>query len=69
MDSISDRQLFLQEFKFYDYSDIEISFSIKTEILDLQTLTDFLKLNPTRGWTNEAETYYSTVTDLARFLG
>ncbi|CAM3385115.1 DUF4279 domain-containing protein [Aequorivita lipolytica] len=42
----------LQDFTFYDYSAVEISFSIKTKTLDLQTLTDFLKLNPTRGWTN-----------------
>lgn len=42
----------LQDFTFYDYSDVEISFSIKTKTLDLQTLTDFLKLNPTCGWTN-----------------
>ena len=41
----------LQDFNFYDYSDVEISFSIKTKTLDLKTLTDFLKLNPTRGWT------------------
>jgi len=42
----------LQDFTFYDYSDVGISFSIKTKKLDLQTLTDFLKLKPTRGWTN-----------------
>lgn len=42
----------LQTFSFYDYSDIEISFSIKTKALDLQSLTDFLNLTPTRGWTN-----------------
>ena len=42
----------LQDFTFYDYSDVEISFSIKTNALDLQTLTDFLKLKPTRGWTD-----------------
>jgi hypothetical protein len=42
----------LQYFTFYDYSDVEIAFSIKTKTLDLQTLTDFIKLNPTRGWSN-----------------
>jgi len=42
----------LQEFTFYDYSEIEISFSIKTKEIDLNTLTDFLKLKPTRGWSN-----------------
>lgn len=42
----------LQEFTFYDYSDVSISFSIKTKVLDLQTLTELLRLNPTRGWTN-----------------
>lgn len=46
------RNEILQEFTFYDYSDVEISFSIKTKALDLQTLSDFLKLKPTRGWTN-----------------
>ena len=40
----------IQEFEFYTYSDIEISFSIKTKLLDLQTLTDLLKTKPTRGW-------------------
>lgn len=42
----------LQEFTFYDYSKNEISFSIKTKVLDIDTLTDFLKLRPTRGWSN-----------------
>jgi hypothetical protein len=42
----------LQEFTFYDYSKIEISFSTKTKALDIDTLTDFLKLKPTRGWSN-----------------
>jgi hypothetical protein len=42
----------LQDVTFYDYSDVEISFSIKTKALDLQTLTDFLKLKPTRSWTD-----------------
>jgi len=42
----------LQEFTFYDYSNVEILFSIKTKTLDLQSLTEFIKLNPTRGWTN-----------------
>jgi hypothetical protein len=42
----------LQEFSFYDYSEIEISFSIKTKAFDIETLTDFLKLKPTRGWSN-----------------
>jgi hypothetical protein len=47
----------LQELTFYDYSEIEISFSIKTTILDLQSLTELLKLNPTRGWSN-GEKYF-----------
>jgi hypothetical protein len=42
----------LQDFTFYNYSDVEITFSIKTKTLDLQTLTEFISLEPTRGWTN-----------------
>lgn len=48
----------LQTFSFYEYSDINIAFSIKTKQLDLPSLTDFLKLLPTRGWTN-GEKYIS----------
>lgn len=42
----------LQEHSFYEYSDIYIAYSIKTKVLDLQTLSDFLKLNPTSGFSN-----------------
>ncbi len=43
----------LQTFSFYEYTDIEISFSIKTKQLDLPSLSEFLKLNPTRGWSKD----------------
>lgn len=42
----------LQDFTFYDYSGVEIVFSIKTKDFDLKTLTDFINLKPTRGWTS-----------------
>ena len=40
----------LQTYKFYDYSDIEIEFVIKTKIVDLDSITDLISLKPTRGW-------------------
>lgn len=48
----------LQEFSYYYYSAIEMSFSIKTRELSLEQLTDLLQFEPTCGWTN-GENYQS----------
>ncbi len=40
----------LQYHSFYDYSDVEIQYSIKTKKLNLDLLIDVLKTSPTRGW-------------------
>jgi hypothetical protein len=42
----------LQEFSFYYYSGIEISFSLRTKEMSLESLTELLQLEPTRGWTH-----------------
>ncbi len=46
----------LQYHSFYDYSDIEIQYSIKTKKINLNVLSDLLKVQPTRGW-SFGETY------------
>lgn len=40
----------LQYHSFYDYSNVEIEYSIKTEKFNLDLLTDLLKILPTRGF-------------------
>ncbi|HLL44602.1 MAG TPA: DUF4279 domain-containing protein [Segetibacter sp.] len=40
----------LQDFTFYDYSDVEIEYSIKTRNFSLTYIADILKVNPTRGF-------------------
>lgn len=40
----------LQDFTFYDYSDIEIEYTIKTKAYDISQLTNILKTDPTRGF-------------------
>ncbi len=47
---------FLQKFSFYDYENVSIDYSIKTKLLDLNTLVDYIKINPTRGY-SKAEKY------------
>jgi len=43
----------LQDFIFYDYSNIEIEYSVKTKIFNLTYLSDTLNIKPTRGLREE----------------
>ncbi|MBC6490692.1 DUF4279 domain-containing protein [Flavihumibacter stibioxidans] len=40
----------LQDLTFYDYSDIEIEYTIKTKVYSIFQLTDILNIDPTRGF-------------------
>jgi hypothetical protein len=40
----------LQNFTYYDYSDVEIEYAIKTKYYDISKLTSILNIDPTRGF-------------------
>ena len=40
----------LQYHTFYDYSDVEIQFTIKTKKINLDVLTNILEISPREGW-------------------